>query len=713
MTRRKQTPLVALTVILVAAASACSRGPAGDKSLPAVTLDDAHRVITASCRIAPGLLTAGDAGGGAVRIEADDVTVDFGGAVIASCDVEKAAGNGFDGTGLLIKGRKNVTVKNAVVRGYRYDIRVEECRNVRLVGCSADFSRAEKLVDQGVPANEFLNMRDLAAWRDCGAGIWLEKAEGCRVEDCRAVRAQNGLIMVGSNGCTVIGNDFSFNSGWGVALWKSSDNVVAWNRADFVNRLCGFYFGLDSTAIALNDDCNRNYFVGNSITHGGDGFFLADFNESGADTKLVKVLPKGASNDNVIALNDASWSPCNAFEGTFASGNVYYRNLANDSTVGYWLGYARDTWVLGGEIKRTTIEGVAIEHGTGNRVEGNVFDSNAGIDIQMWVAKDQPTGNHPSTGFEVRGNIIRNSRRPFDFGGSTDYYVGENTLENSTPPEGVTGTRPPDKRTAVSIFESSSRYKKLEAILAEKPAGFKAYREGAGPFGMRWFNMDEFAPHDFREDPAVKSSVGWSGLDLFVFDPDAVKLETKGAVSVEPDAGDPHVRHVRPAKPAAGEIVPYALELTKDGRTWTIVGDLVAADWRLDWRAWDGRPVPENDGIWQSLFAGPPVAGERTADIDWTMDRVPPAALAGKGMAVQASARIVFPAGTYRFAGGCRGGFRILIDGRPVVTTWKPWGNAQPGATVELAAGPHDVVIQYIHAAGRTELRLYWSRLTR
>ena len=298
----------------------------GEKSVPAMTLGGTHRVITRSCVIKPGVYELQDTGGGAVRVDADDVTVDFRGAVVTSCDVKTAGRDGFDGTGILIQGRKNVTIKNAVVRGYRTNIRVLNCGNVKLVGCSASTSRAEKLLDMGVPSNEFLSLRDLGAWRNYGSGIWIEKSNGCSAENCRALDAQNGIIVVDSDNCLITNNDVSFNSGWGIALWKSSDNIISWNHADFVNRICGFYFGLDSSALTLNDDCNRNFIVGNSITHSGDGFFLADYNESGGDTRKMPALPKGASNDNLIAYNDGSWSPCNAFEGTFASGNVYYKN---------------------------------------------------------------------------------------------------------------------------------------------------------------------------------------------------------------------------------------------------------------------------------------------------------------------------------------------------------------------------------------------------
>jgi parallel beta-helix repeat protein len=690
--------------------SAFSARQEDEKNIPTKTFGGNNRVITGSCMIKPGVYELRDTGSGAVRIDADNVTVDFRGAVVTSCDVKTARRDGFDGTGILIQGRKNVTIKNAVVHGYRYNIRVLNCRNIQLIGCSACYSRAEKLLNRGVPANEFLSLRDLEAWRKYGSGIWIEKSSGCSARNCRALDAQNGIILVESDDCLITNSDVSFNSGWGIALWKSSDNIISWNHADFVNRICGYYFGLDSSALSLNDDCNRNDFVGNSITHSGDGFFLADYNESGGDTRKISTLPKGGSNDNIMAYNDGSWSPCNAFEGTFASGNVYYKNWASDATYGYWLGYARDTWILGGEIKRCATGGIAIEHGSGNRIEGNIFESNAGTDLHLWVPEGQPTDKHPSKKFEVRGNVIINSKLVFDLESSTDYYIGDNKLINAALPEGLVNTKPPDAKSAMSLFEASPQYRKLLNILATRPKDFKFYRETTGPFGMRWFRMDEFSPRDFREELAAESSVGWSGLDLFVFDPKATRISAKGKVTVERDGQDPHLMHLAPTNAAASELVPYMIEFVKGKKSQTLAGELMAADWKLDWYRWDGKIAPENDAAWDALFSGNPASSERTPNTTWTLNRKPPAPVASGGYAVQASARIKFPAGTYEFAAGCRGGFRILIDGKPVVRAWRPWGNAQPGHAVNLTEGVHDVVIQHAHAAGPTEMRLFWSR---
>ncbi|NJN14463.1 MAG: hypothetical protein HC813_02190 [Planctomycetes bacterium] len=73
------------------------------------------------------------------------------------------------------------------------------------------------------------------------------------------------------------GCDASFNSGWGIALWRSSGNLVQGNRFDWCVR--GYSHGIydrgqDSAGILVFEQSSGNRFLWNSATHGGDGFFL-------------------------------------------------------------------------------------------------------------------------------------------------------------------------------------------------------------------------------------------------------------------------------------------------------------------------------------------------------------------------------------------------------------------------------------------------------
>ena len=53
---------------------------------------------------------------------------------------------------------------------------------------------------------------------------------------CRSLHAQNGILMIDSEGCEILGCNASFNSGWGLAMHGSSKNRVLDNRFDFCVR---------------------------------------------------------------------------------------------------------------------------------------------------------------------------------------------------------------------------------------------------------------------------------------------------------------------------------------------------------------------------------------------------------------------------------------------------------------------------------------------
>ncbi|MBI5706781.1 MAG: right-handed parallel beta-helix repeat-containing protein [Armatimonadetes bacterium] len=256
---------------------------------------------------------------GVVQISGHDFTVDFKGAWLISESGYKAKLDQVEGTGILIKNARNVTLKNATVRGYRWNIRVEDSRGIKLENCDVGYSRSQRIMNGEQPINIFLDLRNVEAWRSYGAGIWVERCSGVQVARCSGSGAQNGALVVNSSKCNVSGNDFSFLSGWGIGFYGSSDNVASWNKCDFVNRPWGGGWGGDSAALVVVNGSHRNFIVGNSLTHSGDGFFLSD-HRNGGDFDPKTLGFDGSCNDNVIAYNDGSWSTANAFEHIYELG---------------------------------------------------------------------------------------------------------------------------------------------------------------------------------------------------------------------------------------------------------------------------------------------------------------------------------------------------------------------------------------------------------
>jgi len=100
-----------------------------------------------------------------------------------------------------------------------------------------------------------------------------------------------------------------------------------------------FTTGQDSAGILIYEQSNKNTFAYNSVTHGGDGFFLWA-GQSTMDTA------KGGCNDNVVYGNDFSHAPTNGIEATF-SRNHFVNNLLRECWHGFWTGYSYDTLMSG------------------------------------------------------------------------------------------------------------------------------------------------------------------------------------------------------------------------------------------------------------------------------------------------------------------------------------------------------------------------------
>jgi parallel beta-helix repeat protein len=245
----------------------------GERALPEIRIDRDNIVVNQSVRIKPGRYVVADRdGNGVLQIAADDIVVDFGKATLESRkNASDGAKDEYDGTGIAISGRKNVTVKNARVYGYRFNLRATDSRELVIEDSDFSHSRAQRISQNGQPIDIFLDIRHPDEWREYGAAIWLENCRKCTVQGCQAEGAQNGLCLISTNGSTVHDNDFSFNSGWGIAMSGSKNNVVSWNHCDFANRPC-LSGGMDNAGLAVVNGSERNYIVGNSLLYGGDGF---------------------------------------------------------------------------------------------------------------------------------------------------------------------------------------------------------------------------------------------------------------------------------------------------------------------------------------------------------------------------------------------------------------------------------------------------------
>jgi parallel beta-helix repeat protein len=673
-------------------------------SLKEIALTPATSHITTSVCVKKGVYTLDDRGNGALQIDADGVTVDFQGSTLQSSKASTGRLEDFTGLGLTVMGHSHVTVKNAVIHGFRFNVKAYACCGLRLLNCKLGMSRSQRMLTGDAPNNCWVWLRNLDCWRDYGGAVWLENCTGALVKGVIANQCQNGLFLVGTNKSIVADCDFSYESGWGISLWGSSDNLLCWNHADFVDRPFGSGWGADSSGIVLCNNSNRNVWAYNSFTHGGDGLFLATTN-GGWDDK-GKLHEEGTCDYNEFAYDDGSWSPSNAFEATFSIGNVFYRDWCDESSYGFWLGFERKNLLLENEINGSHLDAIATEHGPGNLYIRNDIERTRGTAIHLWAGKEERSKQSPSADNVVFGNRIVKAGRAYNLDNSTGTYLSDPVVKDAPVPDGVqqsTGPAP-----AVPGYHVS----RLKEIMALRPAGWRFYRDTDLPKGWQWLAPSEYGMRDYRG-----MIVPWMMKDArtlrLLLRPNVVKSITLPEWMDMKPGDNPDERYVV----AKAQNLPYAEYrnfsipvIAKDGRHQTITGHVLDVRWNARWFKWfRSSPDAYKDAArWSALFAGPALREETLSELTY---RSPEPGLPGDHYALVATTKLKLSTGTYRFDSISDDGIQVYVDGKAVIDDWTHHTATGDTGNVKLTAGIHEIVVHYCQEDGDAALSLGWTRV--
>ena len=392
--------IFALMVILLFPLLACISQNQDIKPVE-ITLDEDDIEITKDVVIKKGEYTVKDENkNGVLIVKADNVTIDFNGAVLQGTSDPNITPNKYTGTGIVVEGRKGVVIKNAVIRRMLIGIQVYKSSSVTIHNCnvSNNFAQRLKKKDDGACTGDHWLTEgfDPDCWKTLGAGILLRDSEKCVVSSCVGHFGQNGIMLIKANECQIYDNDMSFNSGWGLRLFGACRNQITHSKFDYCVRCHGTDLSGDSAGILVQRGSSHNIFAYNSATHGGDGFFLGSATES----------LKDGSNDNLVMYNDFSYSPCNAIEATFSKGNKFIKNKCNYSGYGVWAGLSYESWFIENEIIGCGNDGIAIENGHDNLFEGNTIEY-CGNGIRLWNSPNWVS--RESTAKSYRYHILRNN----------------------------------------------------------------------------------------------------------------------------------------------------------------------------------------------------------------------------------------------------------------------------------------------------------------
>jgi parallel beta-helix repeat protein len=684
-------------------------------------------VVTRSVRVKPGvyrLSAPASLDSAVITIRGNHLTIDLRGVELQgldpTADPDQAAG-----VALRIEGGSSVRVLGGRLRGYKVGVLARRTRGLSLTGVDASDNWKPRLwsVVEHESLADWLSFHhnEQDEWLRYGAAFYLADVRGGALSGNRAERGMNGILLVRSDSLRVSGNDLSFNSGLGLGLYRSSDNSIVRNRLDYNVRgySHGFYHrGQDSAGLLLYEQSSRNVVAWNSATHGGDGLFLWA-GQTTMDTG------DGGANDNLFYANDFSFAPANAMEATF-SRNDFIANLAAGSDYGLWGGYSYGSRIVANCLAGNRT-GIAIEHGQENRIAANRFRGDS-VAIYLWGDPIEPSDwGYPkhrdtkSREYRIEDNRFEQNRvalRARNTAGLSvrgNRFAGVDSVAVLRDTSGYTFL---SNQTAEPITDVPCEPGALPAQYAALTARAKGL---AGPVpgsaaarrDRSAIIVDAWGPYDWRTPKLWPvDSTRAVPLGLRVLGPAGSwrVVSREGVAGLLPTSGRVgDTLRVTPSNPAS-----WRVELEYHGpagspQRFGYGRFEPAIQWSARFFSWSDSTDLRSDSTAFARMARQTPLLERTLsrlDFEWYR---PQLGLPLERWALEATGSVELPPGRYQLRSISDDGIRVWIDGALAIDRWSVHESAVDSAP--LAAGRHDLRVQYFQADGWTELRVEISAI--
>jgi parallel beta-helix repeat protein len=630
-----------------------------------LVLKEDNTRVDHSCvvRVPEGGVLADADGNGVLQVTADNIVLELEeGSMLRGA----AAGHPWDelaGIGVRIEGVTNVVLRGWRVHGFKVGLMARNASGLRVEG--GDYSDNYRQRLRSTPAAEdgadwlFPHNNDVTPWRgQYGAALCIESSSNVVVRDVRVRRGQNGILLDRVTHSRIYDNDCSFLSGWGLAMWRSSTNVVSRNAFDFCIRghVEGVYNrGQDSAGILCFEQSSHNLFVENSATHGGDGFFSfagrdaigevwlegererkrKETGKDGGDDstpfspELAREMSERGCNGNQLVGNDFSYAAAHGVEITFSEDNVLDGNrIVENAICGLWGGYSSRMHIVsnrfegnGGMAYGLERGGINMEHASRNWIQGNVFSNNK-CGVHLWWDNDAGllrlpgVAGHPD---EVAGNQIVGNRfvlddlHPFKPLAANDRlivlqlrddsgtHLGLNTFADNqldlALDEAVEFDFPAGYSLAATVSAVVSPKPLGEALGGRHPVGGRADLRGRDKIVL-----DEWGPWD-HASPLVRQREAEAGVhryELIGLDgsPECRVLEGHLVAEIVPAAIQVDRQLV--LRGGAG-VTPYKVRIDQGDFEKILEGTIVNAAWDLVFFPWTIDPREDLSGWrWQA-----------------------------------------------------------------------------------------------------------------
>lgn len=695
-----------------------------------LTMLKAGMKITKSVKIMPGVYNingANDSAAAVIEIEGNNITVDFNQAQLDG-NIKGTLPDKFTGVAILIKGGKNITIKNLSARGYKIALMAKDIEGLTIEYCDFSYNYRQHLnsTQQKEDLSDWMSYHhnEKDEWLRYGAAMYLRGCTKAIIHDNIVTGGQCGLMLTQCNDGLIFNNNISFNSGIGIGMYRSSGNKIMYNKLDFNVRghSEGVYNrGQDSAAILIFEQSDGNVFAYNSATHSGDGFFLWA-------GQYTMDTGQGGCNDNIIFQNDFSFAPTNGVELTF-SRNQVIGNLIKECDNGIWGGYSYETRILANYFERNNTA-IAIEHGQKNKILFNRFFSD-GQAIKLWAKKQSPpewgyskNRDTRSTGYLIGGNSFRNIKTPVHITLTDSLKYGFNQCEGCDK-EIVTeamSSAPDSIREMTGIIGDMPDITSLLNI----PAGIK-YK------GTEWLNMEiqgrgnihitEWGPYDFNS-PFIWNTNPVDKSDTMKFEIVGPKgnwnlVNQRGLKNISLSSGTiPAILSAIKTKEKGQDvfielvytgdsiITPFGKKIAKR-KPWRFSyrNNILPVDWSINWYAFDSTHNPiKNQAVIADLVKQVPLQQEQTKEMNYAWWGGIGKEKKQEQFLTIAEADVELPDGEYEFAVSWDDAVRLYIDGQMILDEWNPSKyifDESPNRQVSMhLAGKHHLKVEHAELGG-------------
>jgi parallel beta-helix repeat protein len=672
-----------------------------------------------------------------IIVEGDNITIDFNNAELKGSNTTKRPDE-FSGVAILVRNCKNVTIKNLVAKGYKVALRAMNVEKLTLENCDFSYNYRQHL-------NSSQEKEDISDWMSYhhnekdewfryGAAMYLRNCNFATIKNCKVTGGQNALMMMECNDGLIVNNDFSFNSGIGIGMYRSSNNRIIYNRIIFNVRGYShevYNRGQDSAGILVYEQSSNNLFYKNNVTHGGDGFFLW----AGQTTMDSG---EGGCNNNLVYGNDFSYAPTNGIEATFSS-NSFYSNIINECDYGIWGGYSYHTTIRNSKIKNNRI-GIAIEHGQDNNIWMNVFENNR-IGIKLWANKIEPSDwGYPkkrdtrSWHYEIANNFFIKNGKTFNISATDSLLLAENYVD--TDEVSLLLKDSTFKHWGVVYNNDTTAIPFLEGDMIRWPgsilkAGKPLIIPDSTYAGRKNIMITEWGPYDFNS-PIIWNTNPTDTSDIMKFD----LLGPKGKWHIKNFRGVQNISANKGEFPASitaqkikGERTDIFIELEYNGSAITTpFGDKIAAGTPFTFSFkkffqpinWDVMFYPLDTAHYNPIRSGnlfslterkAPFKTEKVNKLDYAWwGGIKEADITYPQFITVAAGTAEFPKRDYELSVTWDDAIRVYVDEKLVIDEWNPslyTFDESPHKMVRLSlGGTHQFRVEHIELGGFATLSL-------